>query len=178
MFFQVSLMNNMTVHIFYFVIQDSSAMLVDAKVEFHAMLVVHQVYLVIYPINFLFLVKIVNRLGAIIPEPCQLWRVKHGADGDGVGGIILISELKDILAKGFDCLDNHFSPMIPYKVVVSCHDKYVHGFCVVRILNLERIKDCLKCGPRDGDVVRVHDVPLVMGEGGGGWIKELMECGV
>ena len=103
---------------------------------------------------------------------------EHGADGDGVGGIVLISKLKDILAKRFDCLDNHISSMISYKVVISCHDKYVQGSCVVRILNLKRIKDCLKCGPRDGDVVRVHDVPLVLGEGGGGWIKEFVESRV
>ena len=68
--------------------------------------------------------------------------------------------------------------MILYKVIIACHDKYIHGSCVVRILYLKRIKNCLKCGPRDSDIVCVHDVPLVLGEGGGGWSKEIVKCGV
>ena len=139
----MSSVDDMAIHIFDFTCGHPGAMFVDAKIVWHAMIDVHLVYFPIYPIYLIFLVHVPLRLGTIIPEPCKLWRVEEGADSDGVGHHILVGELTDILAKCFDCFYNHIPAMIPNKIVIACHDKYIHRSGVVRIFNLKSMEYCL-----------------------------------
>ena len=68
--------------------------------------------------------------------------------------------------------------MVPNKIIVSSDNENVHGLCVVGIFKLECVENCLKSGARDGNIVSMYGVPLVLSDGGGGWGKEVVESGI
>ena len=141
--FHVSSVDDIAIHIFGFTSGHPGPMLVDAQRVWHAIIQVHLVNITIDPIYFLSLVDITLWLGSIVPKPRKLWWVEEGADSDGVVHHILVSELKDILAKCFDCFHNHIPVSIPNKIIIACRNIHIHRPGVIRIFNLKSMKYCL-----------------------------------
>ena len=91
----------------------SRAVFVHAHVKFHSILNIDSLNPTIYPIYFFFLIGIVCWFWAIICEPSKLGGIEEGTYGDcvGVGTVVVVFQLTNILAKLFDYFSDKFSTM-------------------------------------------------------------------
>ena len=119
------------------------AVLVHPNIVPHAILQVDFINLAIKPVYFTLLIFIIIWLWAIILEPSELGRVKKGAYGDCVGGVVLVGQRTHVLTKLIDCIDNDIPACVPDEVIVTCDNEQVHGFGVVRIFYLESVENSL-----------------------------------
>ena len=153
---------------------------VNPNIIFHAIVVINFVDLVVDPVELLLLVGVVLRLRAVVYIPRQLWGIQEGAYGDGVGAVVVVMQLADIVAELLDDLDYKFSAVVPEKVVITCYNKDIHRVCVVGIFQLKSMDKGLKSCTRYCYIICMLGISLVMSEGAasGGRSKKVVESGV
>ena len=96
---------------------------VKAGVKLTQVFHIELVDLGIKPVNFLFLIHIVQRLWPVVVQPGQLRGIHERGNGHGVRGVrvVFLSQVRDIPAEALEALHDPVSGVTFYKVIIP-HD--------------------------------------------------------